>query len=109
MGKLFVFSVLGFVASFSALSCRNSKQSLDADRLNLIIAREVKVGDSEQRLLEFYAAYDWRFGYDKWTNAYRSSFIIDNRNNILAHMVTVQVLLTKEKTIREITVIDSLK
>ena len=109
MVKLHVSLLLGLLAILSVLSCRDSRQSIDAQCFNAIISREVKAGDSEQRLLEFYKAYDWRFSYDKWTNAYRSSFIIDNRNNILAHMVTVEVLLDKGKKIREINVIDGTK
>ena len=109
MKNLYALSVLSLAMLLCVSSCKNSDRSIDAERLNAIITREVKMGDSEQRLLEFYKAYDWGFGYNKLANAYRSSFVIDNRNNILAHMVVVEVLLDKEKRVREINVTDAMK
>src|ERR1044072_5846119 len=109
MKSLLTIFALGFALLLGLSACRNKSRSIDAQRLHVIISREIAIGDAEQKLLQFYKDYEWSFEYDKWKNAYTSSFIIDRRNGVLSHMVIVEVRLTDGRKVATVDCRDAVK
>lgn len=84
-----------------ASACRPSNGSEEVDRVHNLIAKSVHIGDREERLISFFKAQGWDYTFDKWKSSYLTGIDVMEHGETPKYTITVQVVVTDTKRVKE--------
>jgi hypothetical protein len=100
-------SVFAWLGPRREIDRRQISLSEECKRLQQVISREIKVGDSEEKLRSFFEAQNWDFDYEKRDNTYGARIAVEKKDGMTVHSIIITVALDQNKAVKRIHAVDS--